>query len=428
MPGFSPQEIEQLIGRHPVDFAPYEELYKHLHAHPELSLQEYETAKTIASKLRSIPDLEVHQKLGGTGVAAVFRNGEGKTVLLRSELDGLPVQEKTNLPYASKDTMKDENDGVEKPTMHACGHDMHMTCLLAALEVLVASKKEWSGTLVIIYQPAEEAGSGASRMVSDGLYDKVPKPDVLLGQHILPQRAGRMGVKPGTMMAASDCLKVTFTGRGGHASMPNRTIDPIVMASSAVLRLQTIVSREIDVAQEFAVVTVGSLKAGHAANIIPEMAEMQLNVRSTNEETRQKTLSSINRIIKAESQASGALEDPQIEQTQSFPLTINDRAVTEKVQGTFKALFAPEFDPTWPTSNASEDFSILGTSIERPCCFWFLGCTEAQTWDEAEKKGRVAEDIPVNHSAFFAPVIQPTMQTGTKTLVASALTFLSRSE
>ncbi|KAI2401369.1 hypothetical protein LOZ67_001636 [Ophidiomyces ophidiicola] len=425
MSNLSPDQIQQLIRQYPVDFLPYEDLYKHLHAHPELSHQEYNTARTIATKLSAINGIEVHENIGGTGIAAVFRNGDGKTVLLRSELDGLPVKEQTALPYASRETVKHGDRGIEMPTMHACGHDMHMTCLLAAVQLLVTLKQHWSGTLVIVYQPAEEVGNGASGMVSGGLYDKVPMPDVLLGQHILPSRAGAIGMRAGTMMAASDCLKVTFTGRGGHASMPNRTIDPIVMASSTVMRLQTIVSREVDTASEFAVVTVGSLKAGHVANTIPEQAEMELNVRTTDTTTREKVLSSVRRIINAECQASGAPQSPKIETTLQFPPTINDQAVTEKLQSTFGTLFSSNFDPAWPTSNASEDFTDLGSSIGKPCCFWFVGCTDPQKWDEAEKQGRLMEDIPVNHSAFFAPVVQPTLQIGTHALVAGALTFLS---
>nr|KMM67939.1 hippurate hydrolase [Coccidioides posadasii RMSCC 3488] len=391
MPEFTPTEIGDLIRHHEVDFAPYEELYKHLHAYPELSHQEYKTAATIAARLRRVPGLEVFENIGGTGIAAVFRNGDGKTVLLRSELDGLPIKEQTNLPYA------------------------------------MSAKSEWSGTLVIIYQPAEELGNGAIRMVNDGLYDKVPKPDVLLGQHILPQRAGRFGMRSGTVMAASDCLKVTFTGRGGHASMPHRTIDPIVMAASTVVRLQTIVSREINVSQEFAVVTVGSFNAGNAANIIPEQAEIQLNVRTTDENTRKRVLSSINRIIKAEGEASGAIQAPQIETTLQFPLTINDPTVTQKVQQTFGSLFSPDFTAEWPRSNASEDFTVLGTSIGRPCCFWFVGCTAAEIWEEAEENGTLS-DIPGNHSAFFAPDVLRTMQIGMSSLVAGALSFLSKTQ
>ncbi|KMP04058.1 hippurate hydrolase [Coccidioides immitis RMSCC 3703] len=391
MPEFTPTEIGDLIRHHEVDFAPYEELYKHLHAYPELSHQEYKTAATIAARLRCVPGLEVFENIGGTGIAAVLRNGDGKTVLLRSELDGLPIKEQTNLPYA------------------------------------MSAKSEWSGTLVIIYQPAEELGNGAIRMVNDGLYDKVPKPDVLLGQHILPQRAGRFGMRSGTVMAASDCLKITFTGRGGHASMPHRTIDPIVMAASTVVRLQTIVSREINVSQEFAVVTVGSFNAGSAPNIIPEQAEIQLNVRTTDENTRKRVLSSIDRIIKAEGEASGAIQAPQIETTLQFPLTINDPTVTQKVQQTFGSLFSPDFTAEWPRSNASEDFTVLGTSIGRPCCFWFVGCTAAEIWEEAEENGTLS-DIPGNHSAFFAPDVLRTMQIGVCSLVAGALSFLSKAQ
>ncbi|OAX80217.1 hypothetical protein ACJ72_05456 [Emergomyces africanus] len=466
MASFTADEISQVVELHRPVLAPYEDFYKHLHAHPELSHQEYNTAKTVTNKLQqlSIPDLKIHTGVGGTGVVAVLPNKNGKgassstsaqtgpTILLRSELDALPVREQTNLPYASKETTKDANDDhKQKPTMHACGHDMHMTCLLAATEALAspALRARWHGTLVILFQPAEELGNGATRMIADGLFSptspyNIPIPDVFLGQHVLPARAGAIGMKPGAQMAASDCLKVTFHGRGGHASMPQATIDPIVMASSAVVRLQTIASREMTsgTVDGLGVVSVGSLHAGSAANIIPATAEMEVNIRTANEATRAMVLASVERIVHAESQASGAEREPEITHTLSFPVTVNDTAVTERLGTTFARMFdddgsAPQpgggggrgmngYCPGWPRSNASEDFGCLGASVGKPSCFWFFGGVDPLVWDEAEKNGTTAKDIPVNHSPFFAPTIQPTMRVGVDALVGAALTFLGK--
>ncbi|OJD13461.1 hypothetical protein ACJ73_09201 [Blastomyces percursus] len=440
MTSFTVEEISQAVDLHRPPLAPYEELYKHLHAHPELSHQEYDTAKYVANRLQqlNIPDLQIHTGIGGTGVAAVLRNNSdsnngqnepaGPTVLLRAELDGLPVHEQTNLPYASKQTTQDANDDNKlKPTMHACGHDMHMACLLAATEALTspALRCRWHGTLVILFQPAEERGDGATRMISDGLFSpasprKIPIPDVFLGQHVLAARAGTIGMKPGAQMAASDCLKVTFHGRGGHASMPQFTIDPIVMASSAVVRLQTIASREVTSGsvEGLGVVSVGSLHAGSAANIIPATAEMEVNVRTADEETRARVLASVERIV--------------------FPVTVNDGPVTERLGVTFKRLFGDggagdggglfRFRPNWPRSNASEDFGCLGAAVGKPSCFWFFGGVDPRVWDEAERNGTIAKDVPVNHSPFYAPVIQPTMRVGIDALVGGALTFLGKRE
>ncbi|KAL7927963.1 metal-dependent amidase/aminoacylase/carboxypeptidase [Trichoderma austrokoningii] len=422
----TPLQISCLVEFDDSDMEDYELLYKQLHSNPELSHQEFATAKTVASKLHAIPGIEVHENIGGAGVAAVLRNGSGKTVLLRSELDALPVLEETHLPFASKKTMRDNSDGILKPVMHACGHDMHITCLLAAVEALVAIKQAWAGTLVVVFQPAEEIGEGAQRMVDDGLYSTVPIPDVLLAQHVVAKRVGSIGMRSGAMLAASDSLKLTFRGKGGHASMPDRTIDPIIMVASTVMRLQTIVSRQINPSQGFAIVTVGSLNAGQTANIIPQTAEMQINVRTADVDTRQSVLASIERIAQAESQASGTEQTPLVETISKFPITVNDKGVTERLQETFQAIFSDDLDPMWPRSNASEDFTNLGAAIGKPCCFWFLGCIDGKTWDDAKKQGRLSQDIPVNHSPAFAPAIQPTLRIGRKAMVAGALTFLSK--
>jgi amidohydrolase len=242
--------ISELATSYRPSLTKYEHLYKHFHANPELSNQEEATAARCVSELQTIsPDFDIKPNIGGHGIAAILFNGPGSTVLLRADFDALPIEERTGLPYASKIRMHDA-DGVEKPVMHACGHDMHISCLLGAAETLVAAREKWSGTLVFVFQPAEERGTGAQAMIDDGLYDSerhgVPVPDVVLGAHVMPHRAGVIGTRRGLLMSAADSMRITLHGRGGHASMPHRLVDPVVMAASTVMRLQTIVSREVD--------------------------------------------------------------------------------------------------------------------------------------------------------------------------------------
>ena len=410
------------------DLEQYENLYKHFHSHPELSLQETQTASTIASHLESLgAGYELHTSIGGNGLAGVLRNGSGPTVLLRADIDALPVLEKTDLPYASKVTMKDVADGIEKPVMHACGHDMHITCLLAAAEELARTniKSLWKGTLIVLFQPNEERAGGAQAMVNDGLYDKIPVPDVVLGQHVMPLPAGRVGNRQGRIMGAADSFKVTLFGRGGHGSMPHRCIDPVVLAANVVLRLQNIVSREVDPA-DAAVVTVGSVQAGSAENVIEDKAVLKINTRTTSSATREKVLASVRRIIKAECEASNSPKEPNIEATSSFPLTINDEDIASRLASSFTECFGEAFEPDTDPTNGSEDVSILATSKGRPYNFWFFGGTDPDLWDRAQREGRTFEDVPVNHSPFFAPVIQPTMTVGIRALCVGALTFLER--
>ena len=416
------QSLISLLKPYRPNLGPYEKLREYFHSHPELSLQESSTAAAVTSCLRKFDDYKIYEHIGGHGLAAVLRNGGDKTVLLRADMDALPVEEKTGLAFASKVTMKDA-DGVVKPVMHACGHDLHITCLLAAAEWLVKLPRDmWKGTIVLVFQPNEERSNGAQAMLEDGLYDKVPKPDVVLGQHVMANRAGTIGHRPGIMMAASDSFKITLYGRGGHASMPERTCDPVIMAAAVVMRLQTIVSREVH-PSDMVVVTVGSLQAGHTENIIADRAELKINVRTISTETREKVLAAIRRIVKAECEASGALEAPLIEATSSFPITVNDEGVTRKLAREFGNAFEG-FDSDLPRVNGSEDFSYLGTAIGRPCSFWLVGGTDPKTYDDAEGKGRLAEDVPVNHSPFFAPVMQPTIGVGVDALTIAAMTFL----
>lgn len=418
------RDINFVIKSHRPKLEPYEELYKHLHQNPELSLCEIETAKFVAGQLsKHQPDgYEIRQAIGGYGVAAILKNGEGPIILLRGDMDALPVAEKTGLPYASTKRMKDAS-GVEHPVMHACGHDMHMTSLLAAAELLYAARKLWSGTLVLVFQPAEEKGKGAQAMVNDGLYTKhkIPLPDIVLGGHVMPYRAGLVGAKPGVMASSADSWKITLHGRGAHASQPHVSCDPVVMAAHTVVRLQTIVSREID-PQQPAVVTVAAIKAGEAENVIPETAELKVDIRAYDVESREKIMNAVKRIVEAESSASNAVKKPDYDLLRTFPILKNDESVTNRLSESMKSYFGDSFMIS-PPLGGSEDFGILATSIGKPSCFWIYGGSDPSLIDRLEREKRT-EDIPINHSAYFAPVIQPTLTVAVDAYALAALTWL----
>ncbi|KAI3231469.1 hypothetical protein DTO012A9_4753 [Penicillium roqueforti] len=417
------QRLSDILAAADVDLNPYEALYKHFHTHPELSLQEKATSERIASHLCQLGSYEVQTNLGGYGLVGTLKNGPGKAILLRADMDALPVKELTGLPYASSVTMADA-DGNEKPVMHACGHDMHITCLLAAAEVLARTRNAWSGTLIVLFQPNEERGGGAQAMVDDGLYSKIPMPDYVFGQHVMRMRAGSVGSRPGTIMAAADSLKITLYGRGGHGSQPHQTVDPVLLAAHVVVRLQGIVSREVD-ANDLAVVTVGSLQAGQTENIIADRAEIGIDFRTVKLETREKILAAIRRIVEAECVASGSPKPPLFTPTRRFPPTDNDKHVASQLAASFADHFE-DFDGDTPRTNVSEDFSTLGTSQGLPCSFWFIGGIDPGLWDKGQKNEIPMEEIPGNHSALFAPVIQPTMKTGVDALCIAALTFLKK--
>ena len=342
---------------------PLEELYKDLHAHPELAFHETRTAGIVAEWLRR-SGLDVTTGIGVTGVAGVLRNGEGPTVLLRADMDALPVREETGLEYASEAFGVDV-DGERVPVMHACGHDVHVTCLLGAVERLTLERDTWSGTLVAVFQPGEERGGGAERMIEDGLYEKVPRPDVVLGQHVSPHPAGMLGAHAGPAFAATDAFSVRLVGRGGHGSRPETTVDPVVMAAATVMRLQGVVSREV-AGGDSAVVTVGSLHAGTKENIIPGEATLGISVRSYTEAVRERVLSAATRIIHAEAEASGAPDPPRIEPTESYPVLVNDAEATARVMRAFRERFgeAAVLDPGPVTG--SEDVGNLATAAGAP--------------------------------------------------------------
>lgn len=399
-----------------------EALYIDLHRHPELSFQETRTAGVITRQLGAL-GLEVVEGLGKTGVATSIVNGEGPVVWLRADMDALPVAEQTGLAYASTARGTDPA-GTDVPVMHACGHDMHVTALLGALEKLQATRDAWSGTVVAVFQPAEEYGAGSRAMIADGVLDAFPRPDIVLGQHLTPLPAGTIGVRPGTQMAASDGLTVTLHGRGGHGSRPHATIDPIVMAAATVMRLQTVVSREVD-PREMAVVTVGSIHAGLKNNIIPAEATLELSLRYPDEPARADILARVERVIRAEAAASGAEQPPTIRVDHSLPPTINDAAATARLTAAFDRAFGDGtvIDPGMFTG--SEDVSWFAREADVPLVFWFWGGLDPQQYADAVARGTVNEDIPTNHSPFFAPILHPTIERGVDALVVAAKEFLA---
>lgn len=397
------------------------ELYRDLHAHPELSFQEVRTSAEVARRLTAL-GIEATTGVGGTGVVGVLRNGDGPTVMLRADMDALPVQERTGLPYASTRRGTDA-DGNDVPVMHACGHDMHVTCLIGALGLLVGARSSWTGRVIAVFQPAEELSGGAVAMVEDGLFDRFGKPDVVLGQHVTPMPAGMAGAHPGPAFAASDSLRVRMFGRGGHGSRPETTIDPVVMAAATVLRLQTVVSREVS-GKDTAVVTVGSLRAGTKENIIPDDAVLTVNIRSYTPQVRERVLGAVRRIIQAEAVASGAEREPEISTIDSFPLLVNDPAATERTAGMLRTALGEQqvIDPGPVTG--SEDFGVFATAAGVPGCYWLFGGIEPARFMAAEAAGTRDRDLPSNHSAFFAPLVEPTIDTGVSALVGAALGWL----
>lgn len=392
-------DISGLIAQYRPNMAYYENLYRTLHANPELSLQESATAAVVANHLRSLKGLEVRTNIGGHGVVGVLRNGIGKTVLLRADMDALPMREQTGLEYASTKRMVDVADNIEKPVMHACGHDMHIASLLAASELLHSCRDFWTGTLLVLFQPNEERGSGAQAMVDDGLYDEkrhaVPKPDVVLGAHVMPARAGSISTRRGIFNSAADSFVATLYGRGGHGSRPHTTVDPVVLASSTVMRLQTIVSRETD-PRDAVVVTVGALQAGETENVISAEATLRINTRTLNNQSRARVRAAIERIIRAECEASGCPKPPLIQETSSFPLLYNDENVTETVSKAMKGHFGRNFRSDGQVSMGSEDFGNLATPVSAPCCFWNYGGIDPEQWDDAERRGKLDEEIAGN--------------------------------
>src|SRR5690242_5394221 len=398
-----------------------ESIYKDLHSHPELSMQETRTAEIAAERLRAA-GYDVTTRIGKTGVVGVLRNGKGPAIMLRADMDALPVREATALPYASKVTNTDQ-EGKSVPVMHACGHDMHVTWLIGAATLLARTRNLWRGTLMPVFQPAEETGTGAQAMIDDGLFTRFPKPTVILGQHVMVGSSGVISTRSGAITSAGDSFEIRMFGRGAHGSMPQSSIDPVVMAAATVLRLQTIVSREL-APTDAAVVTVGSLQAGTKENVIPDEALIKLNVRTFDEGVRKRVLAAIERIVKAEAVASGAPKPPEITTLDHYDLVTNDPEASRRIGNAFRHHFPADRVVEARPTTASEDFGSFGAEWNSPAVFWFVGGTDPDLYAKAKADGRLGE-LPTNHNPRFAPVINPTLETGVETLVVAALAWLT---
>jgi amidohydrolase len=387
-------------------------LYLDLHQNPELSAHETQTAAKLAGRLRSL-GYDVTEHVGGTGIVAILKNDPGPTVMLRTELDALPVEEKTGLPYASKVHTKDDG-GHEVPVMHACGHDLHMASLLGTAEIMAHSKESWHGTLVLIGQPAEETISGAEGMIKDGLLTRFPRPDVALAMHVgnlLP--AGKVGITPGVFDSNADSLRITIYGKGGHGASPHTAVDPIVIAARTILAWQTIPSREVKPG-ELAIVTVGYIRAGTKNNIIPDQAELGLTVRTYKAEVRKQVLAAIGRIAKAESEAAGALREPSIEHYEATDAVYNDPGLAQRLRAPLESALGKDNVVDQEPITGSEDFAYF---VEQgiPGFYFTLGGADPERYAQAQAGGTT---LPSNHSPLFAPDVDPALHTGIAAEVA----------
>ncbi|OBT69759.1 hypothetical protein VE03_00900 [Pseudogymnoascus sp. 23342-1-I1] len=403
----------------------YAAIYKDLHQHPELPCQESRTAAVVAGHLESL-GYQVLRNIGGHGVVGILANGEGKTVLLRSELDALPVEEDTGLTYASKVEQVD-SDGYTKRVMHACGHDMHMASLLGAADLLQKVKGAWSGNLVCVFQPNEERLLGAQAMIDDGLFDKIPLPDIVLGQHAVPTRAGTIGTRPGRVLGFLDSLAVRVYGKGTHSSTPELGIDPILMASCIISRLQMVVSREIDF-KEPCTITCGYLHAGTDASIIPEFADFKLDIRSFNKDIQHTAVKAAKRIIEGECQAANSPKSPLIVTSASCPPIDNDDEATARFTSALRRFYSDEGPGKVVEMDldiTADDFVLLGHPLGEqpiPYVYWNYGVTPRDEYDQAEKNGTL-RDLPFNHNPKFAPEIEPSLRAGIEGLAIASVAF-----
>ncbi|MDE0455300.1 MAG: amidohydrolase [Gammaproteobacteria bacterium] len=402
-----------------------EELYLHFHSNPELSLYEFETAARMAEEFAAA-GYEVTSEVGGTGVVGVLRNGEGPTVMIRGDMDGLPVKELTRVPYASTVTTVDEQ-GRRVPVMHACGHDIHITNLIGVARKLVSMRDSWSGTVVLVAQPAEERGLGARAMIEDGLFKRFPRPDYNLGLHVtanLP--AGQAGYKPEFAMANVDSVDITVHGTGGHGAAPHLTHDPIVLSSYIVTALQTLVARNLNPIDQ-GVVTVGSIHGGTKHNIISDRVDLQLTVRSYSDENRALLLEGISRIARAQALAMGLPEDrlPDVTVKNEYtPALYNDPDLSNRLAGVLRAELGDANVELSKPVMGGEDFARFGRTEERiPGFYFWLGAADPEQYARAEARGI---KLPATHSPFFLPSYEKTLETGVRVMTAAALELLAK--
>jgi amidohydrolase len=414
--------LTEVDRRGAAEYAALDSLYKDLHSHPELSLHEFRTSARMAAELKKL-GFTVTTKFGGTGVVGVLENGKGPTVLVRTDMDALPVTESTNVPYASKVRTRDKNDN-EVGVMHACGHDVHMTCWVGTARVLAALKDQWKGTLVFIGQPAEEIGTGARLMLEAGLFKKFPRPDYCLALHCDATRPhGTVGYTEGLALANVDSVDITVKGKGGHGAAPHTTVDPIVLAARIVLDLQTLVSRETNPTDP-AVVTVGSIHGGTKHNIIPAEVKLQLTVRSTKDSVRKHLLEGIKRIAEGCAKAANAPEPiVKVDSSEYTPALYNEPALTKRIVGTLSNALGAEKVTARPAVMGGEDFSRYGRAGVPVFLFW-LGTIPPERVAAAAKEG--GKPLPSLHSPFFAPVPEPSIKTGLRAMSMAVLELLGK--
>ncbi len=417
----SQKQIEVSIER---NYSSLEKLYTHLHQNPELSQKEEKTSAIMARELKAL-GFDVYENIGGYGVAGVFKNGKGPTVLVRTDMDALPIEEKTNLPYASN--VKSTNvAGATVSVMHACGHDIHMTVFVGTARALVETKNTWQGTLLMIAQPAEENGVGAEAMVNDGLYTKVPYPDFALSLHNhAGMKAGTIGYSSGPFMASVDMMDITVFGKGGHGAAPHQTVDPIVLSAQMILAFQTIVSREIN-PLESAVITVGSIHGGTVCNIIPDQVKLQLTLRSYSDDVRKQVIASIQNKSKFLALQAGVPENllPEITWNDSAPATVNDKTLTLKLVEAFTKTFGDEYLFEMEPSMIGEDFSRFARAQKPiPYTMFWLGTVDPLTFDNAKVENTA---LPSLHSSTFQPLPKLTISTGIMAMTVGALQILNR--
>ncbi len=410
-------EIQKQIA---ADFEHLQTLYKHFHTHPELSLHEQQTSARLAAELKAL-GFTVTEKVGGYGVVGVLKNGRGPTVLVRTDMDALPVTERTGLPYASKQHVRDKN-GNDVGVMHACGHDMHMTCWIGTARVLSNMKDRWSGTLVFIGQPAEEVGAGAKAMLADGLFQRFPKPDYCLALHCDAREAhGHISFTEGMALANVDSVDILVRGKGGHGAAPHMTVDPIVLAARIILDLQTLVSREINPTDP-AVVTVGSIHGGTKHNIIPDEVKLQLTVRTTKDSVRKHVLEGIERIAKAAAVGARAPEPiVKVDPGEFTPALVNDSALTRKTVALFKDLLGADHVHERPPVMGGEDFGRYGRAGV-PIFLYFLGTVAPERVAASRREG--GPSLPSLHSDLYYPVPEPSIKTGVLTMTAAVLNLV----
>lgn len=419
----APMDNGDIVNYYRPDLDQFEEIYRWIHENAELSKAETQTARRVADHLSSL-GFSVTEGVGGTGVVGILRNGQGRCVMLRAELDALPIKEATGLPYSCDNTMAD-NWGRVQPVMHACGHDLHMASLLAAATLMKEAMSQWLGTLVVVFQPDEEHTGGAQAMVDQGLYDIVPVPDAIFGQHSGPFQAGHINIKPGPVLVSADTIKIKLYSSLGHPANPQVNADPVLLASKLIIRMNELIDQSDH--GKFATMSVAEIHAGHPGQDWVSHVDLMLDVKTYDEPLRQDMLDMIRSEVEATCCKAGVAKSPEVTTSSRAPLTRNDAGLAETLRQSFGAHFGADKIGGAVPKHPCEDFSRLAAPHNVPYVFWFFGRQDPSGFEEAVRADEVLDKIPLNHSPFNAPVLRPTLRTGTDALALAALSLLSRS-